>query len=149
MYCPDFEAFSDSNSIPNQGAKYRDHFMWPYITQEDLLNTKTLPMLLNTRSRYPPSHFAAVDIEAMRMGVVSWAIVPILLNEYVMILNGPNENTRDHGKLMSWSEHPDAFDCMTKRKQFRPGEGLLVLEAQERFLMFRLKCCTQVLHDIP
>jgi hypothetical protein len=34
-------------------------------------------------------------------------------------------------------------------KQFQPGEGLMILEAQERVLSFLVNCCEQILHDIP
>jgi hypothetical protein len=80
------------------------------MNQEDLLNTKTLPLLLNARGRHPPSHFAAADIEAMHLGKVSKAIAPVFLNQYIMMLNGMTENTRDYGRLVGWHEHPDAFD---------------------------------------
>ena len=50
---------------------------------------------------------------------------------------------------MSWDEHPDAFDWMTSQKQFLPGEGLLVLESQERAMAFPVNCCRTILHDIP
>lgn len=123
--------------------------MWPYVNQEDLLNTKALPLLLNSRGRHPPSHFAAADMDAMHLGLISKAIVPIFLNCHVLILNGMTENTRDYGQLVAWEDHPDAFDWMHKQKQFLPGEGLLVMEAQARLLSFLVQCCQQLLHDIP
>ncbi|KAJ5794323.1 hypothetical protein N7457_000922 [Penicillium paradoxum] len=150
MHRPDFEAFrNESASARGRGTKYRDSFMWPYINQEDLLNTKTLPLLLNARGRHHPSHFAAADIAAMHMGLVTHAIVPIFLNKHIMILNGVTENTTEYGTLVAWSDHPDVFDWMVKQKQFIPGEGLVILEVQERLLSFLLECCTQLLHDIP
>lgn len=66
-----------------------------------------------------------------------------------MILNGVAGNHRDYGKLVAWEEHPDAFNWMTKQKQFIPGEGLMILEAQERLLTFLVRCCLELLHDIP
>jgi hypothetical protein len=38
---------------------------------------------------------------------------------------------------------------MHEQKQFLPGEGLLVLEVQERVLRFLVDCCHHMLHDIP
>jgi hypothetical protein len=150
IHRPDFEAFrKESEADRDRGTKYRDSFLCPFMNQEDLLNTKTLPLLLNARGRHPPSHFAAADIDAMHLGKVSKAIVPIFLNHYIMVLNGISENTRDYGKLVGWDEHPDAFDWMTKQKQFLPGEGLLILEVQERLLNALVQCCIQLLHDIP
>ncbi|KAE8309788.1 hypothetical protein BDV41DRAFT_567103 [Aspergillus transmontanensis] len=150
IHRPDFDAFRrESESDRVRGTKYRAHFMWPYVNQEDLLNTKALPLLLNSRGRHPPSHFAAADMDAMHLGLVSKAIVPIFLNCHVLILNGMTENTRDYGQLIAWEDHPDAFDWMHTQKQFLPGEGLLVMEAQARLLSFLVQCCQQLLHDIP
>ncbi|KAJ1712176.1 hypothetical protein NYO67_5650 [Aspergillus flavus] len=150
IHRPDFDAFRrESASDRVRGTKYRVHFMWPYVNQEDLLNTKALPLLLNSRGRHPPSHFAAADMDAMHLGLVSKAIVPIFLNRHVLILNGMTENTRHYGQLVAWEDHPDAFDWMHKQKQFLPGEVLLVMEAQARLLYFLVQCCQQLLHDIP
>lgn len=84
----------------------------------------------------------------MHLGKITTAIVPIYLNEYVMVLNGMT-GPDEYGKLVAWEDHPDAFDWMASRKQFLPGEGLLILEAQERLLSFLVHCCKQVLHEIP
>lgn len=113
------------------------------------MNPKTLLLLLNARGRNPPSHFAAADNDALRLGKVTQGIVGIFLNEYTMILNGITENTRDYGTLVAWKDHPDAFDWMVNRKQFLPGDGLLILEVQRRILAFLVECCAQLLHDIP
>lgn len=149
IHRPDFDAFrKESQPDYGRGSKYREFFMWPYINQDDLLNTKALPLLLNARGRHHPSQFAGADIGAMHLGLVTMAIMPIFLNEHVMILNGVTENTREYGKLIAWNDHPDAFDWMHKQKQFLPGEGLLVLEAQDRLLASLLQCCREILHDI-
>ncbi|OOF91998.1 hypothetical protein ASPCADRAFT_409080 [Aspergillus carbonarius ITEM 5010] len=133
----------------HESTQYRECFMWPYINQEDLLNTKALPLLLNARGRHPPSTFAAADIDAMHLGVVTKAIVPIFLNEHVLMLNGMTENTHEYGRLVAWDDHPDAFHWMHKQQQFHPGEGLVVLEAQGRLLTFLVQCSREILHDIP
>ncbi|POR38810.1 Uncharacterized protein TPAR_00995 [Tolypocladium paradoxum] len=146
---PDFEAFrKESNQQRDKGTQYRDHFMWPHINQEDLLKPKTLLLLLNARGRHHASEFAGADFEAMHLGLVTKGVVPVFLNEHVMILHGA-QDTQEYGKLMAWSEHPDAFEWMHTRKQFLPGEGLLILEAQQRTLEFLVKCCEHILHDIP
>lgn len=98
--------------------------MWPYINQEDLIKTKALPLLLNARGRHHPSHCADADIEAMRLGLVTKAIVPISLDGYVMILNDASENIRDYGKLMAWEERPDTFDSIPEQNGFKPEVGI-------------------------
>ncbi|KAF0329038.1 hypothetical protein GQ607_003706 [Colletotrichum asianum] len=152
VHRPDFDAWRKQESslaASRQGSTQdRDCFMWPYINQEDLLKPKTLLLLLNARGRHHPSHFAGADFDAMHLGCVTQRIVAVFLNCYVMILHGARD-AREYGKLVAWEEHPDAFEWMHTRRQFMPGEGLLVLEAQERTLSFLVKCCELILHDIP
>ena len=145
---PDFEAFrKESKEQRERATNYRDNFMWPYINQEDLSQTRLMPLFINARGRNPPQAFAASDNDAMHLGLVTKAIVPIFLNEHTMILHsttGPD----DYGKLVSWDSHPDAFEWMHTRKQFLPGEGLNVLEVQARLLKFLVDCCHDILHEI-
>ncbi|GAB0137855.1 hypothetical protein EsDP_00006108 [Epichloe bromicola] len=146
---PEFAAFrKHPKRLHEAAAKYRDSFMWPYINQEDLGKPKTLPLLLNARGRHDPSVFAAADGDVMHLGNVSMVLVPIFLNGHVMMLNGMTTE-QDYGKVVSWDDHEDAFDWMHSRKQFLPGEGLAILEAQNRLLSFLVTCCHQILHDIP
>lgn len=149
VHRPDFDAFKkESQSGRKLGTKYRDSFIWPLINQEDLLaRPKTLLLLLNSRGRHSPCDFAAADGDAMHLGMVTGAIQPIFLNQYIMVLNGASIFD-EYGKLVAWDDHPDAFDWMTSRKQFLPGEGLLILEAQDRLLEFLISCCKQILHEI-
>lgn len=146
---PDFAAFRKHSGYLNSVAiQHRSSFVWPLINQEDLGDAKTLALLLNSRGRNPPHVFAASDGETMHLGKVTMAIVPIFLNEYVMTLNGMTRQ-EDYGRLLAWEDHEDAFDWMHTRKQFLPGEGLLILEFQERLLEFLVDCCKTILHDIP
>ncbi|KAJ5976099.1 hypothetical protein N7481_009806 [Penicillium waksmanii] len=48
-----------------------------------------------------------------------------------MILHGVSDNAREYGRLVSWEEEPKAVDWMAQRKQFLPGEGLIILEVQD------------------
>ena len=114
------------------------------LTQEDLSQAKLLLIFLNARGRHLPSAFAAADINAMHIGLVTKAIVPIFLNEHTMILRCAT-SANEYGKLLAWESHPDAFDLMNTQKQFLPGEGLLVLEAPGRLLEFLVKCCQELL----
>ncbi|KAK3319886.1 hypothetical protein B0T19DRAFT_451324 [Cercophora scortea] len=151
---PDFAAFRQHAEKMNRLAvQLRGSYIWPYINQEDLANPKTLPLLLNARGRNHPTVFAAADGEAMHLGKVTMAIPAIVLNNGIMhgiMLNGVTRDA-DYGKIINWDDHGDAcaFDSMQTRKQFLPGEGLHILEAQERLLDFLVQCCQQVLHDIP
>ena len=146
---PDFEAFRKETETQRlRGTRYRDAFLWPHVNQEDLSNPRTLLLLLNSRGRHHPSDFAATDGEAMHLGHISKAIVPTFLNEYTMVLNRA-KTPSEYGKLLSWEDHEDAFNWMITRLQYQPGEGLLILEVQERLMSFLTNCCKQLLHDLP
>ncbi|KAI1108943.1 hypothetical protein F5Y14DRAFT_458873 [Nemania sp. NC0429] len=145
---PDFEAVRQTNRADGKtsksGDEFKNHFMWPYINHEDLLTPKPLLLLLNARGRNPPPAFANFDRYAMLLGFASYNLVPIYLSEHSMLLNGAR-NAGEYGKLMEWVNQPHTFDW----KQFTPGEGLLILEAQERLLKFLVDCCKQIMIDIP
>ncbi|KAH7230238.1 hypothetical protein BKA59DRAFT_478182 [Fusarium tricinctum] len=146
---PDFEAFrKEPKEEREKGTKFKDHFMWPYVNQEDLSQSKLMLLLINARGRRPPPAFAAADNDAMHLGKVTKALTPVFLNENTMILHGATR-AEEYGKLLDWDSHPDAFDWMHTRKQFLPGEGLLILEAQARLMSFLIDCCRQILHEIP
>ncbi|KAJ4300156.1 hypothetical protein N0V88_002825 [Collariella sp. IMI 366227] len=146
---PDFAAFRrESEAQRESGTKFKDHFFWPYINQEDLLRPKSLLLMLKSRGRHQPCEFAAADGDAMYLGRITKAIVPGFLNCYVSILNGAT-GPEEYGKLVAWEEHQDAFEWMHTRKQFLPGEALDILEAQDRVLKFLVHCCKQILRDIP
>jgi hypothetical protein len=146
---PDFAGFRmESGAQRESGTKFRDHYVWPYINQEDLLKPKSLPLMLKSRGRHPPCDFAAADGDAMHLGRITKALVPIFLNCYVVTLNGMTR-PEEYGKLVAWDDHPDAFDWMHTRKQFMPGEALDILEAQDRLMKFLVYCCEHLLHDIP
>jgi len=146
---PDFDAFrKESEQERIAGTKYREHFMWPSINQEDLASPKNFLLLINSRARNHPSLFAASDMASTHLGRVAKALIPIFLNEHIMILNGAT-TPETYGELIAWEDHPDAFEWMHTRKQFLPGEGLMILEIQERLLAFLAGCCCAILHDIP
>ncbi|KAF7553797.1 hypothetical protein G7Z17_g3396 [Cylindrodendrum hubeiense] len=149
LHRPDFMAFrKESQEQRESGTKYVNEFMWPYINQEDLSQAKSLLLLLNARGRTPPTAFAAADNDSAHLGKVTKALVPIFLNEHTMVLNRAT-SAEDYGKLLAWENHPDAFEWMHTRKEFIPGECLLILELQERLMGFLVECCQELLHDIP
>lgn len=89
--------------------------MWPYINQEDLSQTQPLLLLLNVRGREVLSSFAAADLEAMHLGIVSDVIERPFLNSYTMILHGVTDGS-EYGSLLVWDDYPDAFDWMHTQK---------------------------------
>ncbi|OJJ95933.1 hypothetical protein ASPACDRAFT_35201 [Aspergillus aculeatus ATCC 16872] len=151
VHRPDLDVWRKAcNGKRERGPRFRDSLVWPYINQEDLVSPKAILLLLHSRGRYPPSSFAAADAVAMTFGLVSQMLMPDYLKDTstcYMALNGFDENTRQYGELVICD---DAKGFGRKvLKQFTPGHGLLVLEAQARLLTFLVKCCRQLLPDIP
>ncbi|KAL1873962.1 hypothetical protein Daus18300_003836 [Diaporthe australafricana] len=146
VHRPDFHAFREED-IKRRKTRthFRDHYVWPYINQEDLCKPKLLLLLLNSRGRNLPGEFAAGDIDAMHLGTKLEALKPGFLRGYVMIMDG-SLGVEEYGKLVSCDLRSDWMDG--DQKQISPGEGLLILEAQEKLLGFLVSCCQLILHDL-
>jgi hypothetical protein len=94
VHRPDINPYyKEPGPCRDAGTKYKGHYMWPHTNQEDLSDARALLLLLNARGRHPPSAFAAADIDAMRFGITSKAIIPIFPNRRVLMLNGFTKNT--------------------------------------------------------
>ncbi|KAF4456151.1 hypothetical protein F53441_1635 [Fusarium austroafricanum] len=107
---PDFDAFWSECHLEREdgGTKFRDHYIWPFINQEDLCQPKNMLLLLNARARHLPSTFAAADKDAMHMGKVASAIETIFLNKHTMILHGAT-TAEEYRKLLHWKSHPSEY----------------------------------------
>ncbi|KAI1083125.1 hypothetical protein F5B20DRAFT_528684 [Whalleya microplaca] len=123
-------------------------FMWPHINLEDLSKTEPLLLMLNSRARYAPDYFATADLAPTRFGFVSQMITSAFLNGYVMMFRG-RKTPETYGQLYSWDDHEDASEWLSSERGNHPGEGLWILEIQDRLYDFLVNCCRQILHDIP
>lgn len=145
---PDFEAFRKENTGRHwKGlSNFQDAYKWPYIIQHGL-STNSLIVFINSRARNPPSVFARADIDATRLGCAGHFLKePAFLKGYTLFMDGETSTT--YGNFVSWEESEDAVDLMFSQRQFNPGEGLLVLELQEKVYPFLIKCCELILHDL-
>ena len=120
--------------------------MWPDINIEDLVKGKTLLLLLNSRGRNTPQMFAHADSDAMRVGHVSGACMPPFLNLHTMLLEG--ETIETYGRIVSWDDDEEAMMKTFNGLGFLPGEGVQVLEIQQKLLGFLLTCCYSILHEM-
>jgi hypothetical protein len=146
---PDFVALQkETVQMRRHGSQYRDAYLWPYINVEDLVQSKHLLLFLNSRGRHPPETFALADYEAAHLGLVSQAVERSFLNGYTMLLYGQTK-AEDYGKVVAWDDDDRAFDWMMSEVGRQPGEGLLILEIQQKILDFLVKCCELILHDLP
>ncbi|KAF5983034.1 hypothetical protein FBULB1_3970 [Fusarium bulbicola] len=147
---PDFAAFRAEHAEERheRGSKFRDNYIWPIVNQEDLSAPKLMLLLLNARGRLEPPAFAAVDYEGLWFGKLTRAFKPEFLHHHTAILNGAT-NAEEYGELIHWDSHPDAEGWVRTRRQYLPGDALMVLEIQERLMKFLVDCCHQILHGIP
>ncbi len=146
---PDFDAIRrESTDQMRSGSRFRDSFLLPSLNAEDLLKPKNLLLFMHSRGRNNPGVFANSDFNSIHLGTITQAIVPSYLSGYTMLLLGQN-TVKTYGRLVSWDEDPDAFDMMSKGTGIQPGEGLLILEIQQRKLRFLLRCAQQILQDLP
>jgi plasmid maintenance system killer protein len=146
---PHNEAFREENEHQREAStKFREAYLWPYINLEDLSKPKTLPLFLQTRGRNTPDAFAIADQDAAHLGYVTKAIVPVFLNEYTMMFTN-RKTPEKYGELLSWDDNDDAFHWLMSGKGMHPGQGLLILEIQERILRFLVDCCKCIMHDVP
>ncbi|KAI1655314.1 hypothetical protein F4813DRAFT_367500 [Daldinia decipiens] len=125
----------------------RPHFLWPNINLEDLGKTEPFLLLLNARGRNPPSTFAFAELEPLVFGIRSGSLrIPPFLNGWNMRFMG-RDSPDTYGELVSWEDDPDAHQQLQRRRDVSPGEGLWILEIQDRLYRFLLDTCKIILHD--
>ncbi|KAF3069857.1 hypothetical protein GL218_07820 [Daldinia childiae] len=126
----------------------RPHFLWPNINLEDLSKTEPFLLLLNARGRNPPSTFAFAELEPLVFGIKSGSLrIPPFLNGWNMRFTG-RDSPGTYGELVSWEDDPDARQRLHRRRDVSPGEGLWILEIQDRLYQFLLDTCMMILHDL-
>ncbi|KAL9611775.1 MAG: hypothetical protein Q9167_003586 [Letrouitia subvulpina] len=145
---PDFWALSKENpaQIRSQ-TRYRDYWLLPSLNVEDLSKPRNLLLFLLSRARNPPGVFVISDANSVHIGHVSQAIMPAYLSGYTMLLAG--QHTQEtYGRMISWDDDAQAFDMMSKGTGLQPGEGLQVMEIQQRKMQFLQKCLEIILQDL-
>ena len=148
VHRPDFHALTKETPEQRRGtSKFYDHFLYPEINASDLSEARLLLLFLNSRGRHRPEEFAHADANATHIGRTSGAIRPAFLNQHTMLLSGQSKAAY-YGQLVPWEDNDNAFEWMVSRVEFQPGEGLLVLERQQKILGFLLKCCHLLLQDM-
>ncbi|KAI1530130.1 hypothetical protein PtrSN001C_008779 [Pyrenophora tritici-repentis] len=138
---PDVEAW-------RRRAKSKEAYLWPYINLEDLIQRKTMLLLLHFRGRHHPREFIHSDLEQAAFGKVSGMTMPAFLNEYTMYFHR-GETADRYGELISWDDEENAFDDMTNEVGMHPGDGLQALEIQQRILAFLVTWSKLLLQDLP
>ncbi|TKA29579.1 hypothetical protein B0A50_03592 [Salinomyces thailandicus] len=146
---PDFEAFRLESPEDRQAdSRFKQAFMWPYINLEDLAKPRTLLLFLNARGRNTPDVFAYADEEAARFGRVARAIRPPFLDDdYAMYLSGRNSPER-YGEILPYNVRDKVWDDWVSQRGKSVGDGLQILQTQQRLYRFLVRCCQEIMHDI-
>ncbi|KAF7957813.1 hypothetical protein EAE96_003383 [Botrytis aclada] len=123
----------------------------PYLNLEDLTQGMFLPLFLNSRGRYSPHLFVHADLYAMHFGLNMWEIPEPKIYDglkpwkHAAVFNNP-----DSGKYIEFLESKERSDeAYASGLGFPPAKAIVVLRAQVFTYQFLVKCCSEILHDIP
>lgn len=147
----------ESTSKRRAGTQFRNHWLLPSINLEDLSKPRNLLLFVRSRTRNPPGEFVNVDANSVHIAHTSQALMPAHtsqalmppnLSEHTIFLSGQNIQA-SYGRIVSWDEDGEAFDMMSNGTGLQPGEGLQVMEIQQRKMQFLHKFVELVLQDHP
>lgn len=128
----------------------RDAFLMPFINLQDLSKTEPLPLMLNSRARNPPHTFAHLDLQPSLFGIIRGAIP---MTRYLAGFTMEFAAQTPYGQLAETTKpHTVSYTGIDFRIQCGrclAGDGLLILEVQDRIYQFLVKVCQSILHDIP
>lgn len=57
------------------------------------------------------------------------------------------DSAETYGELVSWEQDPKAHKRLIQWRDVSPGQGLWILEIQDRLYQFLVDACRQILHD--
>lgn len=148
---PDFSLQRDSREqlADSAATRFRDVYLLPYINLEDLLKSKNLLLLLNSRGRNRPDVFVHSDILNLHIPVACGAVTIPQIDGYSMQLNDAT-SPESYGRLVAHGNMTlfAAKKMMSAGIRREPGEGLLVLEVQEKLMRFLIQCTEAIIHDL-
>lgn len=128
----------------------RDAFLMPFINLQDLSKTEPLLLMLNSRARNPPPTFAHLDLQPSFFGISRGAIA---MTRYLAGFAMEFTVQTPYGQLVERADPSvilgAGIDFRFQNGSCQPGDGLLILEVQDRIYQFLLRVCQHILHDIP
>lgn len=129
----------------------REALLMPYINLQDLSKTEPLLLMINARARWHPHAFAHRDLQLSTQFVelTKWR----LLVGYIMDFDGQSSDPDTYGSMRQekWSTvvNVRGADPRIANGTINPGDGLWILEIQDRMYEFLLDTARRILHDIP
>jgi hypothetical protein len=147
---PDIQGILDSLYTTKKPREDEAIYKWPHLNIEDLIHGQSLPLLLNSRGRNNPGVFAHADLASCKIGLVNGKIRTAWYpdGEAVMVFVGQN-TSETYGEFVHGTTNPRAILLWLAGVHFRVGEGLLILEVQQKIYEFLLDCCGKIFSDVP
>ncbi|KAG6368750.1 hypothetical protein INS49_002964 [Diaporthe citri] len=129
----------------------REALLMPYINLHDLTKSEPLLLMINARARQPPHAFSRRDLQLSTQGV--WLTKWRSLEGYVMDFDGRQSGPETYGELREgeWKNLVSSTGADTRLANgtINPGDGLWILEIQDRIYKFVYDTVIRILHDIP
>jgi hypothetical protein len=122
-----------------------DIFKLPHINIADLRGADNFLLMVNSRGRNHPSHFAQADYTSIRIGRLRHIFPAMKVKGYTLLLS---ETTPEkYGQVLDWASNNQAKHMLVSGLGFTLGDGLLVLEIQTKTLRFLLKLSEAILDE--
>ncbi|KAK7718590.1 hypothetical protein SLS64_002547 [Diaporthe eres] len=140
---------------PTQQKTYegsqREALLMPYINLHDLTKSEPLLLMINARARQPPHAFSRRDLQLSTQCV--WLTKWCSLQGYIMDFDGQPSGPETYGDLREgkWevTVSSTGTDSRLANGTINPGDGLWILEIQDRIYKFLHETVIRILHDIP
>ncbi|KAK5205418.1 hypothetical protein LTR47_005505 [Exophiala xenobiotica] len=147
---PDIQGILDSLYTTKKPREDVAIYKWPHLNIEDLIHGQSLPLLLNSRGRNNPDVFAHADLASCKIGLVNGKIRTAWYpdGEAVMVFVG-QDTSETYGEFVHCTTNPRTILLWLAGVHFRVGEGLLILEVQQKIYEFLLDCCGKIFSDVP
>ncbi|KAI0592809.1 hypothetical protein F4775DRAFT_587294 [Biscogniauxia sp. FL1348] len=117
-------------------------YKWPHMSLEDLSKKEPLLLMLNSRGHNPPLHFCSADLASAGFGRAEGVLeIRDLPLHYMKFSN--DQLPKSYGKL----HHATELKPATAAPGCSTGEGLLLLQIQDKIYEFLLEACKHILHD--
>lgn len=129
----------------------REALLMPHINLHDLTKTEPLLLMINGRARQTPHAFSKRDLQLSTIKM--WMTERRWLKGYIMDFDRRQSVPEEYGELregdVNFFPSATGADPRIAGGTISPGDGLWVLEIQDRTYKFLLDAVQRILHDIP
>lgn len=118
----------------------------PHINLTDLVRSKLMLLLLESRLKNTPDVFANADMNSMRVALKLGTLIPDHLSRHTMHLTA-QRTFETYGQITSWKDDEHSAHAWLTGSGADVGEGMLVLRLQSKIFRFLVKFTSITLHD--